>query len=396
MSGSPFEEFADAMASSPRAALETARRFERVAVLGGGKDARLIAALCLARGASVSLFSAYGGELGALRRNGGITLRGEGPIGTFQVDRDSVPSIKTTAELDNAISGADLIFLTGPVHKQRTYAMVLADHLSSGQVLVLAPGRSLGAAETAWLLRVGGCKADCTIIEVQGLPYWATEAGGTLNLAKSGDVAAATLPAGRKDALDGLSRFFPNLAPVASTVHAGFHDASALVELPALLMGGPALPDSRPVVPAEAKPLEENATFRSLIGEKHLKIIERMAEERRIVASCFGVRDLPETASWIETYAGAARGHGARMIPGQTEALGIVRCGTIGSLAPLQSAAQIAGIATPATSAMITLASTVLEADIESAGRRLSSIGINASNIDDARRILDSIAGGSR
>jgi opine dehydrogenase len=73
-----------------------------------------------------------------------------------------------------------------------------------------------------------------------------------------------------------------------------------------------------------------------------------------------------------------------------------VRCGTIGSLAPLQSAAQIAGIATPATSAMITLASTVLDADIESAGRRLSSIGINANNIDDARRILDSIAGGAR
>ncbi|MDP3525308.1 MAG: hypothetical protein Q8S27_12070 [Hoeflea sp.] len=396
MSGSPFEEFADAMASSPRAAPGTARRFERIAVLGGGKDARLIAALCLAAGAGVILFSAYGAELDALRRNGGVTLRGEGPIGTFQVDREGIPSIRTTAELDTAISQADLIFLTGPVHKQRTYAMVLADHLRDGQVLVLAPGRSLGAAETAWLLRVGGCRADYTIIEAQGLPYWTTETGGTLTLARTGHVAAATLPAGRRDALDGLAAFFPNLDPVASTIHAGFHDASALVELPALLMGGPALPDSRPAVPAEAKPLAENATFRSLIGEKHLKIIERMAEERRLVASRFGVRDLPDTGSWISTYAGAPRGDGARRIPGQAEALGIVRCGTIGSLAPLQSAAQIAGIATPATSAMITLASTVLDADIESAGRSLASIGINASTIDDARRILDTIAGGSR
>ena len=396
MSGSPFEEFAEAMASTPRDSLGAAKRFERVAVLGGGKDARLIAALCLAAGAGVRLFSAYGGELDALRKNGGVTLRGEGPIGTFQVDREGIPSIKTTAELDNAIRDADLVFLTGPVHKQRTYAMVLADHLSDGQVLVLAPGRSLGAAETAWLLRVGCCKADYTIVEVQGLPYWTTETGGALALASAGKVAAATLPAGRKDALDGLAAFFPNLDPVASTIHGGFHDASALVELPALLMGGPALPDSRPLVPAEAKPLEENATFRSLIGEKHLKIIERMADERRMVASRFGVRDLPETGSWIETYAGAARGEGARAIPAQAEALAIVRCGTVGSLAPLQSAAQIAGIATPATSAMITLASTVLEADIESAGRRLSSIGINAANIEDARRILDFIAGGSR
>ena len=43
-----------------------------------------------------------------------------------------------------AVLGAEVIFLTGPIHKQRTYAMVLADHLSDGQVLVLAPGRSLG------------------------------------------------------------------------------------------------------------------------------------------------------------------------------------------------------------------------------------------------------------
>ena len=60
--------------------------------------------------------------------------------------------------------------------------MVLADHLSDEQVLVLAPGRSLGALETAWFLRIGGCRADVTIVEAQGLPFFVQAEGAVLNL----------------------------------------------------------------------------------------------------------------------------------------------------------------------------------------------------------------------
>jgi hypothetical protein len=59
----------------------------------------------------------------------------------------------------------------------------------------------------------------------------------------------------------------------------------------------------------------------------------------------------------------------------------------------LLSAARVADIEAPATEAMITLASTVLGADVEPAGRKLDAIGVNAGNLDEARRILDSIAG---
>lgn len=397
MSGNAFEEFAEAVALQTRKReAGPARRFDRVTVLGGGSDARLLAALCLAEGAEVRLFSAYGNELDALRAGGGVTIRGNGPIGTYQVDRQGILSIATTGELDKAVAGAELIFLTGPVHKQRTYAMVLADHVRDGQVLVLAPGRSLGAAEAAWLLRVGGCRADYTIVEAQGLPFWITAAGNTLNLAETAPVAAATLPAGRHDVIAGLQRFLPNLLAVASTVHSGFADGSGLVEVPALLLGGPAVGDGAIAVPEGATPLEENRSFRALIGERHEAVIARLADERRKVASRFGVRDLPETGEWIAIHAGAARGAGRRAVPTPKQAAAIVRCATIGSLAPLQSAARVAGIAVPATVAMIELASAVLGADIDSAGRKLESIGISSAEIDDARRILDDIAGGAR
>ena len=129
------------MARSSVPPAPAAPAFDRVTVLGGGPEGRLLACLCLAEGAEVTLFSAYGAELAAIRAAGGTTLRGAGPVGTFPAGREDGPSIRLSAELDAALDGAELVFVTGPVLKQRTYAMVLAEHVADGQVLALVPGR---------------------------------------------------------------------------------------------------------------------------------------------------------------------------------------------------------------------------------------------------------------
>ncbi len=391
-----FEAFARAASrpSGTRAAPSPAV-FRRIAVLGGGPDARLIAALCLAEGAEVTLFSAYGAELELLRGGSGIALRGAGPVGSYHVDREG-EAIQTTAELDSAVRGAEVIVLTGPIHKQRTYAMVLADHLSDGQVVVVAPGRSLGAVETAWMLRVGGCLADVTVVELQGLPYWYAAEGAVLTLSPAASMLAATLPRGRAGVLDGLAPYFPNLAPVDSVLASGFADLSAAVELPALMLGGVALAPGGPEIPRGGVPLAENETFAALIGPDQRAAIESLAAERRAVAQDFGVRDLPETEAWIEHHAGAERGEGSRPVPDRVAARGMLRDGVIGSLVPLVSAAELAGRAVPVTESMITLADTVLGADIAAAGRRLSTIGITAADVSGARRAFDAIASGGR
>ena len=391
---SSFADFADAMARPDRPATTPASVFERVAVLGGGPDARLLAALCLAEGAEVTLFSAYGRELDALR-GGGIAIRGAGPLGSYQIDAEAAPSVKSTAELDRAVAGADLIFLTGPVHKQRTYAMVLADHLSDGQVLVLAPARTLGALETAWLLRIGGCTAEVTVVEAQGSPFWYSAEGNVLHLTPAPQVAAATLPSGRRNVIEGLGCFLPNLSPAVTAVHASFADGSGLVEIPALALGGPALGDGAPEIPMGGIPLPENQSFRALIGTEHQDAIDALGEERRETARRFGVRDLPDTEAWLDAYAGAARDDGRRPVPTSDEAKALIRDAAIGSLVPLVSAARIAGVPVPTTEAMVTLASTLLKADLTTAGRSLEKAGINPANMDEARRIMDSMAGGA-
>jgi hypothetical protein len=64
----------------------------------------------------------------------------------------------------------------------------------------------------------------------------------------------------------------------------------------------------------------------------------------------------------------------------------MVRQGVLGSLVPLASAARLAGVAVPATKAIIQVVATFLGADLASAGRRLENIGFFEAGADDVRR----------
>ena len=394
MSDPDFQAFAEAFARRDVALVPSEVTFDRVTVLGGGPAAHLLASLCLAEGADVTLCSVYASELSALRDAGGVTLRGEGPSGTYAVDRDTGPSIRLRAEIDASVRDADLVWLTGTVLAQRLYAMVLAEHLSDGQVIAVVPGRSLGALEIACHLRCGGCRADVTLVEVQALPYWVRVQGAVLHLTRAGSALVATLPGGRNDVVRGLSRFLPDATPMPGIVHSSFADGSGLVEVPALLLGGPAAPTGGSELPTGAAPLPERNTFRMLIGNRHRAVVATMADERRRTAEHWGVRDLPDTDAWIDLHAGAAAGDMARPVPGPDESRSLVRCAVIGSMVPLVSAAEVAGVTVPVTRAMTTLAAAALGSDVAGAGRRLHLIGVDAANLDDARRTLGALARG--
>ena len=71
-----FEDFARAASRGRSDSVPAAAPLSRVAVLGGGPDARLLAALSLAAACEVTLFSAYGRELEMMRSSSGIALRG--------------------------------------------------------------------------------------------------------------------------------------------------------------------------------------------------------------------------------------------------------------------------------------------------------------------------------
>jgi hypothetical protein len=310
-------------------------------------------------------------------------------VGTYHVDRDSGPSVRLTAELDTAVRDAEVVFLTGPIHKLRTYAMVLADHLSHGQIIVINNGRTFGALETRWMLSVGGCSADVTLVEAPPA-RWIDPHGATLNLTRTLDLPGAALPAHRASALgDPLNGPLSYISPLfSSALRSSFWDISGIVDIPALCLGGAAVRAGGPKIPMGGVPLPENDSFAHLIGEHQGNVIKDLISERRGVAASFGVRDLPETGDWVSLYVGGAKGDTARPVPGIDQAHALIRDGVIGSLVPLTSAARIAGIATPLHDAMIALASSVLGADLATAGRKLHSMGFEG-DLNETRRALE-------
>ncbi len=394
MSTADFQKMTSALAGDKRGPVTDLPSVQKVTVLGAGIEAQAIACQCLAEGAEVLMFSAYRAELEPLRTAGGISVRGQGPVGNYQIDQESVPSIRLTSELDAAVDHAEVIFVTGPVLKQRTYSLVLAGHLHDGQIIVIAPGRSLGAIEMTWNLRVGGNASDLSIVEPGHLPWWVTKDGNTLNLSAINPTRCGVIPGSNQRVLKALEPYLPNIIAAPNVIESGFSDASGFIEVAALMLGGPAMPPGGPDVPVGGVPLDEQNTFRNIIGEHHRRVMRSMAEERRTVAARWGVRSLPENRDLYRLNAGAQSGEGARPVPTHEHAVALVRCAVIGSLVPLVSAARVAGVATPTTDAMIATACAVLGGDLLNAGRRLESIGVPTTNIEEARRALELIAAG--
>ena len=392
MSTEDFRAFADRLEANDEAVAPEPRMFDQVAVIGATPEGRLLACLCLAEGSAVTLYSPYGGELETIRAAGGVTLRGAGPVGTFQVERASGPSIKLTGDLEAAAAGADLVILAGPVLRQRAAAYALGQKLRAGQTVAVIPGRSFGALETAWTLRAGGCFSDITVLEAQSLSYWIRQEGPTLWLTRSAPGAIASLPSRREDAVRGFMRFVPDANPAANTVQSSFSDASSAIELPALLLGGPAVPSGAAPVPQGAVPLPERDTFRALFGDRHLRLAAALCAERRAVAARWGIHELPDDASWLDIHAGAEAGDFSRLAPDAAEADTLARCAVAGSLMPLVSAAETACVETPASRAMADLAIAALGGGLTATGRRLQSIGIISRGLEDARRAIDVIA----
>ncbi|MEM9605549.1 MAG: hypothetical protein AAGA11_22010 [Pseudomonadota bacterium] len=389
-----FQQFADAMTNAHRSAPVSTPSVGRVAVLGGAADGALVAALAVAAGHETVLFSAYGREREALRS--GVTLRGEGPIGTVATNPSGGPGITTTGDLDAALAAADVVVLTGPLHKQRTYAMVLADHLVDGQLVVLPNAGTFGGLEVRALLQSGGCAAQVGVFELARLPWWIERDGGALVLSAAEPPLCAMLDGDTSTRTAQLTPLFGAMTACVNHGQLAFGDTSAAIELPALLLGGPASHPGGPSVPEGAVARPEHCNFHSLLGSSQRALASALLDERAAVATRFGVRDLPDVDAAVAQWAGSAQtgtapSAGRRAVPTPDVALARIRDLVQASLQPLVDAAAAVGVAVPNSVATVQLASTVFGDDLARHARSLARLGVSGADADAVRRQFDAL-----
>ena len=202
-----------------------------VAVLGGGHGSYAAAADAAEAGHTVRFW----------RRNTAAfqpTLRDQAVTITDTQGRRTIPLALATADIADAIRGAQLICAPVPGFAQRDLANRMAPHVQEGQVIFLPPG-SFGSYVMAREFRSAGVKAELVFGESGTLPW-------LVRKQKDGSARVTTraerLPTGifpsrsSEHGLGVIRQIFPSVEPRADVLDAALLNYGPIIHPPLILM----------------------------------------------------------------------------------------------------------------------------------------------------------------
>lgn len=346
------------------------------AVVGAGHGGLAMAGHLALMGHDVRLYNRGGARLGPVRAAGGVRL--EGALRGFARLRVA------TDDPGEALGGADAVMVVVPASGHPEVARLLAPHLRDGQVVVLHPGRTLGAIAFEHALREAGCQADVTVAEAQTLLY----ASRTVGPARvrvfqvKRQVPVAALPAGRTpEVIRRVGAALPQLVPAPhvlktslDNVGAVLHPAPALLNLARIQAGVPFAYYLDGVTPAVAAVLEA-------VDAERLAVAAALGVEacsaREWLAEAYGVQgpDLGAAIRANPAYRGlpAPAGLPTRYLSEDVPT----------GLVPLASLGEFLEVPTPVINSLITLASLAAGTDFRALGRTLERVGLRGMSVGD-------------
>ena len=344
----------------------------QIAVLGGGNGSFAAAGDLTMVGHEVRLWR-RDAQAVAAHRDAGFRIL----VKDFK-GRHEVVLAGVTADMAEAVRGAELILCPAPATAQADIAKVLAPHLVDGQVVFLPPA-TFGSVLFAKATRDAGNAADVVFAETGTLP-WLTRKHGPLEVAIT--VRAKRLPTGvfpltRKDhALAVISKAFPGVIEACGDALSG-----------ALMNAGPII--HPPLITMNAGPLEhfdrwdihkegtqvatrrvtdaldaERIAVRAALGYRapHFPLADHYAKEGEEWMYGRGSHDrLTDSGDWRERI----------VLTGHRYMLEDTRIG----LSFLVSVGELAGVATPLARAFAAIGGAICGEDFMATGRTLKSLG---------------------
>jgi len=209
------------MAKSKRGSL-------KFAVLGAGHGGLAMAGHLAIRGFEVRLFNRTAARIEPIRRSGAIeVIAHDGEEIPRGVGRLAV----VTAEMKEAIEGANVIMVAVPATGHAWMAETMAPHLTGGQIVVLNPGRTGGALEVHHILRKRGVSPDVIVAEAQTFLYAsrAVNPGQVQIFRVKNSVPVAAIPAYRTpDVVKALSEAYTKFIPGDNAIKTGMDNIGAV------------------------------------------------------------------------------------------------------------------------------------------------------------------------
>ena len=202
-------------------------------VIGAGHGGKAMAAHLALMGFRVTLFNRTPERVAAIKARRGIDLESYegGPRGFGRL-------ALVTSDMREALAEAEVVHVVVPSSAHAEVAKAAAPHLCDGQIVVLHPGRTLGAIEFDKMLRDQGCKAEVIVAEAGTFIYASRSDGpAQARIFRIKDaVPLAALPATRTaQVLEALAPAYPQFIDGINVLRTGLDNMGAIFH-PALTL----------------------------------------------------------------------------------------------------------------------------------------------------------------
>jgi opine dehydrogenase len=354
----------------------------KVAVLGGGNGAYVTAAVLSLLGHEVRLLEVpqFADALAAVQRTGRIHLEAPGLAG---VPAGEACLAAVTSDPQHALDGAEIVLYVVPAYGEAGFTELCSPYFTPSQLVVYFCGNFGGAMSCAHQLQRNGHASLPLLLETDGLYIGGLKQSATsvrLTGLKTG-LDAAALPATRTaEGVQRLNALFPTpvFGHAANVLETGLRNLNPMLHAPiSVLNAGRTAPDR-----------EAFLYYKEGVTEGVARTIEALDRERREVGSRlgFGLEPLYRVISKWYGWLGA-KGETLHELLSTNPAYQTTRAPTglthrfltedvPFGLVPISAIARVLDVPVPLTEALITLAGTLLDADLRAQGRNLTQLGL--------------------
>jgi len=199
----------------------------RYTVIGAGNGGKAMAAHLAIMGFKVTLYNRTPENVAAIQARGGITLESQDPAGPNGFGR----LVCVTSDMKVAIENCDIVMVVTPAYAHYDIARKAAPYLQTGQIVVLNPGRTLGAIEFNRVLDEMGCANGVTVAEAQTFIYASRSDGpAQARIFRIKDaVPLAALPAtDTPKVLEKLASAYPQFIDGGDVLQTGINNIGAI------------------------------------------------------------------------------------------------------------------------------------------------------------------------
>lgn len=355
-----------------------------IAVVGGGNGSHAAAADLTEQGHRVRFWRRDSAGVDALVAAGRkLTLK------DFKGTRD-VEIAVVTADIGEAVAGAELIVCPAPAFAQADIARALAPHLTDGQVIYLPPG-TFGCYLMMKTIREAGASADIAIAETGTLPYL-TRKHGPREIAIT--IRATRLPTGvfplrlKDRALATIAAAYPSVEDCGDGLSGALMNAGPIIHPPLIVMNAGPLEHfdhwdihnegTQPAIRRVTNRLDaERVAVREALGygAPHFPLADHYAQEgEEWMYGRQGHERLVDSGDWREHIVLTEHRY--------------MREDVAQGLAFLVSVADWAGVPAPTATGLLAIGSAVCDDDFRVTGRTLEGFDLASLTRADMTTLL--------